>query len=136
MAGTFEQRRNVILEKLRSLEGFTCQKPGGAFYLFPNISGLCENFGVFEAFRNLPGNLKKRMSPSTFFQMFAHYEHGVAIMDRKSFGAIGAEDLHFLRISIASDLEKLEEGVRRIAAAGGDVKGFERLMESGKLHTG
>ena len=57
-------------------------------------------------------------------------------MDRKSFGAIGAEDLHFLRISIASDLEKLEEGVRRIAAAGGDVNGFERFMESGELHTG
>ena len=57
-------------------------------------------------------------------------------MDRKSFGAIGAEDLHFLRISIASDLEKLEEGVRRIAAAGGDLKGFERFMESGELYTG
>ena len=57
-------------------------------------------------------------------------------MDRKSFGAIGAEDLHFLRISIASDLEKLEEGVRRIAAAGGDLKCFERFMESGELYTG
>jgi hypothetical protein len=57
-------------------------------------------------------------------------------MDRKSFGAIVAEDLHFLRIPIASDLEKLEEGVRHIAAAGGDVNGFEPFMESGELHTG
>ena len=67
MAGTFEQRRNVILERLRSLEGVTYQKPGGAFYLFPNISGLCENFGVFETYRNLSGNPKKKDVPVDLF---------------------------------------------------------------------
>ena len=64
--------------------------------------------------------------------MFALYHHKVAVMDRRSFGAIGAENLHFLRLSIAADLETLKEGVRRIAAAGDDQEGFRRYIAGGK----
>jgi bifunctional pyridoxal-dependent enzyme with beta-cystathionase and maltose regulon repressor activities len=52
-------------------------------------------------------------------------------MDRRSFGAIGAENLHFLRLSIAADLDTLKEGVRRIAAAGDDIEGFRRFVDKG-----
>ena len=69
----------------------------------------------------------------TLFQMFALYEHKVAVLDRRSFGAIGSENMHFLRLSIAADLETLEEGIRRIAAAGADVDGFRRFIEKGAI---
>jgi aspartate/methionine/tyrosine aminotransferase len=132
MSATFEKRRDVVLEKLTALDGVTCQKPGGAFYLFPNIAKLCERLGAFEAFERMAPKIKQAASPSTLFQMFALYEHKVAVLDRKSFGAIGSENMHFLRLSIAADLETLEEGVRRIAAAGDDVDGFRRFVEKGE----
>jgi len=131
MAKTFEKRRDVILEVLNRIDGVTCQKPGGAFYLFPNIGGLCKRLGVFEAYRRFPETLQEATSPATLFQMFALYEHKVAVMDRRSFGAIGAENLHFLRLSIATDLETLKEGVRRIAAAGEDIEGFRKYVDKG-----
>ena len=132
MAKTFEMRRDVILEQLNAIDGITCQKPGGAFYLFPNITGLCRRLGVFDAYNRLPEDTKTATSPSKLFQMFALYEHQVAVMDRKSFGEIGADDLHFLRLSIAADLDTLKEGVQRIAATGEDAEGFRRFMETGQ----
>jgi bifunctional pyridoxal-dependent enzyme with beta-cystathionase and maltose regulon repressor activities len=64
--------------------------------------------------------------------MFALYEHKVAVMDRRSFGAIGTENFHFLRLSIAADLDTLKEGIRRIAAAGDDIEGFRGFVEKGE----
>jgi len=132
MAQTFEKRRDVIVDMLNAIEGISCQTPGGAFYLFPNISGLCQRLGVFDAIKTLPENQRIATSPSTLFQMFALYNHKVAVMDRRSFGAIGTEKLHFLRLSIAADIESLKEGVKRIAAAGDDREGFRRFVAEGK----
>lgn len=129
MAQTFEQRRDVILEKVNAIDGATSQKPGGAFYLFPNIKGLCERLGVFEGFQKLPQDLRRQTTPSTLFQMFALYKHKVAVMDRRSFGAIGSEDNHFLRLSIAAEMDTLKEGVARIAAAGADTEGFAQFLK-------
>ncbi|MDP3981270.1 MAG: aminotransferase class I/II-fold pyridoxal phosphate-dependent enzyme, partial [Chlamydiota bacterium] len=38
MVGTFEKRRNYILERLTHIPGLKTMKPSGAFYVFPNIS--------------------------------------------------------------------------------------------------
>lgn len=132
MAKTFEQRRDVVLDMLNRIEGIQCQRPGGAFYLFPNIGGLCDRLGVLDAYQGLPQPLRSATSPSTLFQMFALYRHGVAVMDRRSFGAIGAENQHFLRLSIAADLDTLKKGVQRIAAAGDDRQGFRQFVEAGQ----
>jgi aspartate/methionine/tyrosine aminotransferase len=131
MAQTFERRRDAILAQLNAIDGIRCQRPGGAFYLFPNISGICERIGAFDAIKRLPPDVRAVTSPATLFQMFALYRHHVAVMDRRSFGAIGADHLHFLRISIAADLETLQEGVRRLAAAGDDADGFQRFVAEG-----
>ena len=131
MAQTFEDRRDVILKRLNAIDGVSCRKPGGAFYLFPNIAGLCERLGVMSAFEQLPEDIRRQTSPATLFQMFALYQHRLAVMDRRSFGAIGADNLHYLRLSIAADLETLEEGVRRLDRAGRDTDGFERFMTAG-----
>jgi len=130
MVSTFQQRRDVIVQKLNQIEGVRCRKPGGAFYLFPNISGACEKLGIIDAYAKLPANVRGRTSPSGLFQMFLLYHHYVAVLDRNSFGKIGAEGKHYLRLSIASELEQLEEGVRRMSAAIADRSGFAEFMKT------
>ena len=132
MVEAFQQRRDVVVKGLNAIEGIRCQNPRGAFYVFPNISGVCRNLGVGDAFQSLPPDIKKKTTPSTLFQMFLLYEHQVATLDRKSFGRIGIENLHFLRLSVATDMDSLREGVKRIAAASQDKKGFETFFKRGE----
>jgi aspartate aminotransferase len=130
MVATFQHRRDVIVKKLNEIDGIRCKTPGGAFYLFPNIAGVCEKLGALEAYENLPEEARTKTSPAGLFQMFLLYTHFVATMDRNSFGRIGSEGQHFLRLSCASDLEVLEEGVRRLKAASSDREGFEEFMKT------
>ena len=127
MVETFETRRNLIWRQLNEIPGITCQKPGGAFYLFPNISGVCENLGLLEKHQLL--RKEQQSSPANIFQMFALYEHQVAVLDRKSFGQIDADGKHFLRLSIAADQVVLEEGVRRLKAASEDLSGLDVFLK-------
>jgi aspartate aminotransferase len=131
MVGEFEKRRDVVVDGLNRIDGISCKKPEGAFYVFPNIGGVCSDLGIIEAYEKLPPETKQKTSPSTLFQMFALYHHGVATMDRRSFGAIGSEGKHYLRLSTATDMESLKEGLRRIEAASKDKAGFERFMSEG-----
>jgi aspartate/methionine/tyrosine aminotransferase len=131
MVNEFEKRRDVVVDGLNRVDGIHCNKPEGAFYVFPNIGGVCASLGIIDAYEELPYETKRRTSPSTIFQMFALYHHGVATMDRRSFGAIGSEGKHYLRLSTATDMESLKEGVRRIEAASKDDAGFERFMSEG-----
>jgi aspartate aminotransferase len=132
MVEAFQQRRDVVVKGLNAIEGIRCQNPRGAFYVFPNISDVCKNLGILDAFQSLPPDIKKKTTPSTLFQMFLLYEHQVATLDRKSFGRIGIENLHFLRLSVATDMDSLREGVKRIAAASQDKKGFETFLKRGE----
>ncbi len=126
MVETFETRRNLIWRQINEIPGITCQKPGGAFYLFPNISGVCENLDLLEKHEFLPK--EQQSSPANIFQMFALYEHQVAVLDRKSFGQIGADGKHFLRLSIAADQAVLEEGVLRLKVASEDLSGLDKFL--------
>jgi aspartate aminotransferase len=132
MVEAFQQRRDVVVKGLNDIVGIRCQNPRGAFYVFPNISDVCKNLGILDAFQSLPPDIKKKTTPSTLFQMFLLYEHQVATLDRKSFGRIGIENLHFLRLSVATDMDSLREGVKRIAAASQDKKGFETFFKRGE----
>ena len=76
--------------------------------------------------------MKKTTSPSTLFQMFLLWEYHVATMDRKSFGQIGTENMHYLRLSIATGLEDLKLGMERMAAAIDDKAGFEKFIARGE----
>ena len=128
MVTTFEKRRDVILEELRSIPGVECQKPGGAFYLFPNMEGVCSCLGLIDYCNGLPEAQQATNSPAGLFQMFALYEHQVAVLDRLSFGRIGADGKHFLRLSTASDLPVLQEGVKRLRSAASDHAGLQRFL--------
>ncbi len=52
----------------------------------------------------------------------------MATLDRKSFGGIGSDGKHYLRLSIATALDDLEEGMVRVAAAARDREGFQRFV--------
>jgi aspartate/methionine/tyrosine aminotransferase len=135
MVREFQKRRDYVVDALNAIDGVSCTKPEGAFYVFPNISGACKKLGVLDAYEKLESAMKKKTSPSTMFQMFILYEHGVATMDRQSFGKIGSEGKHYLRLSTATSMEMLEEGIRRLEAATRDREGFAKFFKEGEhLH--
>ncbi len=134
MVEAFQERRDVVVDALNSIDGISCQLPKGAFYVFPNIAGLCERIGAVELFDRLTPEQQAGTSPSTLVQMFLLFRYAVATMDRRAFGAIGAEGRHFLRISVATALDDLTEAMERIRAASQDSKGFaEFFREGGRL---
>ena len=129
MNTAFEQRRDFVVDALNNMPGVECQLPKGAFYVFPNIAGVVKNLAIDQAYAALPKDLQETTSPSTLFQMFLLWEYHVAMMDRKSFGQIGTEDMHYLRLSIATGLEDLKTGMERMAKAVADNSGFARFIE-------
>jgi len=132
MVDTFQMRRDLVVEGLNAIPGIRCLKPKATFYVFPNVEGVCRNLGIMEAFEDLPEEIRSKTSPSTLLQMFLLFVHGVATLDRKSFGRIGAEPYHYLRLSIATGTEELKKGLARIAEAAGDREGFRRFVEKGE----
>jgi aspartate aminotransferase len=132
MVRAFQQRRDHVVAALNSIEGIRCQMPKGAFYVFPNIAGLCERLGALELYEKLSSEVKPHSSPSTLVQMFLLFRYGVAVLDRRAFGAIGAEGRHFLRISVATALEDLQVGMQRISEASEDRDGFAEFVREGR----
>ncbi len=133
MVAEFQRRRDWIVPALNSVNGMRCQMPKGAFYVFPNIAGICESLGILEAYESMAPEVQAQTSPSGMFQMFLLYRYGVATLDRNSFGSIGAEGKHYLRLSIATSMGDCQEGVSRIRSAAGDRDGFALFLEEGEL---
>ena len=129
MNAAFERRRDFVVDALNNMPGVECQLPKGAFYVFPNIAGVVKNLEIDKAYAAMPKDLQKKTSPSTLFQMFLLWEYHVAMMDRKSFGQIGTENMHYLRLSIATGLEDLKIGMERMAKAVADKAGLARFIE-------
>ena len=101
MAGEFDRRRRVIVEGLNRIPGLRCPMPQGAFYAFPDVSGL---FG--RRWNSQP--LRGSADVTTFLLEAAR----VAVVPGVDFGS----DRH-LRISYACGLEQIQEGLARIEAA-------------------
>lgn len=132
MVDAFSRRRDFVVDALNSIDGVRCQKPKGAFYVFPNIAGVCERLGAIEALSSLPASIRDFTTPSTLFQLFLLFRHYVATLDRKSFGRIGSEGKHYLRFSIATSLEQLELGMQRMERASRDADGFQAFVKEGR----
>ena len=131
MVGEFEKRRNWIVPALNEIPGVRCRTPKGAFYVFPDVSRVCERLGVHEACERFHKVApRRRTTPAGMLQMFLLYRYGVASMDRASFGAIGAGGQDFLRLSIANGMDDIRRGVGRIAAAARDAAGFAEFVRS------
>ena len=93
MVAEYQHRRDAVVDGLNTLPGFSCQKPQGAFYAFPNITGT----GVGS---NELANLILDKA-------------GVALLPGNSFGDYGEG---YLRISYANSLENIQKGLDRIRA--------------------
>jgi aspartate/methionine/tyrosine aminotransferase len=132
MVSAFQERRDVVVEALNGIDGVTCPLPKGAFYVFPNVGGLCARLGAVDLCASLPEEVRAKTSPSTLLQMFLLFRYGVATLDRRAFGVIGSEGRHFLRISVATALDDLREAMQRLEAASRDRDGFEKFVREGR----
>jgi aspartate aminotransferase len=101
MVGEFDHRRRTIIAALNAIPGVHCATPKGAFYAFPNVSGL---FGK----RWKGGVLKGSVDVCTFLLEEAR----IACVAGQDFGS----DAH-IRISYATGIETIREGMRRMDAA-------------------
>jgi len=45
MVKEFRQNRDLIIDELNKIEGFSCHKPAGAFYAYPNVTEVCAKHG-------------------------------------------------------------------------------------------
>jgi aspartate aminotransferase len=131
MSAAFQRRRDQVVAGLNAIDGIECQSPKGAFYVFPNISGVVDHLGIDEAWSGLPEDTRRDSSPATLFALFLLYRYHVATMDRRSFGRLDSEGQHFLRLSIATGAADLAEAVERIAMAATDAVGFRAFLKSG-----
>ncbi|WP_230496630.1 pyridoxal phosphate-dependent aminotransferase [Pseudoneobacillus rhizosphaerae] len=94
MRRAFEERLNIIYEQLIYIEGFSCIKPQGAFYLFPNVKKAAELTGFKTVDQFVEGLLE---------------DAKVAVIPGSGFGA--SENI---RLSYATSLDTLEEAIKRI----------------------
>jgi aspartate aminotransferase len=101
MVVEFQKRRDVIAAGLNAVPGVSCRLPEGAFYVFPNVEGL---FG--RAWRG------KTLGSSTDVTEFLLEEANVAVVPGIAFG-----DDRFIRLSYATSMKNIEEGLRRFAKA-------------------
>jgi aspartate/methionine/tyrosine aminotransferase len=129
MVAEFKRRRDYLVPALNEIEGIRCAKPLGAFYVFPNVDGVCRNLGLHDFHDRLPDERKRKTSPATLLSRFLLYYHGIATVDRRSFGVLKSEGQHFVRISYATDLASIEEGVARIRRGASDRAGFRKFTE-------
>ena len=100
MMQSFTRRRNLIYRGLNELEGIIALKPGGAFYIWPNVSELCAMVGVDSA-----EALRKRWL----------YEADVAVLADSQFGQPLSSEGHHVRFSYATADDKIEIGLQRLA---------------------
>ncbi len=96
MLAEYHKRRDALLGWLTADPRIKCETPAGAFYLFVDISALLS-----------PDGIRTSAEFATALLNEAH----VALTAGEAFDAPG-----FLRISYATSMERLEEGVKRIRA--------------------
>jgi aspartate/methionine/tyrosine aminotransferase len=130
MVTAFQDRRDKTVAALNRISGVQCQSPKGAFYLFPNIGGVCRRFGLIDDEGHATPTAERFGTPARAFQAFLLERYGVATMDRHSFGRIGADGQHFLRLSIAASLDRLMEAVERMSRAAKDTDGFAEFASN------
>ncbi len=101
MIGAFKSRRKLVLDALAEIPGLVSNKPGGAFYVFPNVSSF---FG-----KSYNG---RKISNSDELCMYLLEEGLVALVGGDAFG-----DPNCMRISYAASEKTLTEAMKRIKNA-------------------
>jgi aspartate/methionine/tyrosine aminotransferase len=99
MLAEFHRRRDFVVAGLNEISGVRCLLPGGAFYAFPRV--------------DVPGLTSKQVADALLA------EGGVALLAGTAFGQHGEG---FLRLSFATSMEELEEGLVRIERGVGRLR--------------
>jgi aspartate aminotransferase len=97
MYDAYVERRSWLVPALNELPGICCTDPDGAFYVFPDVSA---HYG------------KRGITDSTSFATYLLDEARVAVVPGIAFGAD-----EFVRISYATSMDRIREGIARIDAA-------------------
>lgn len=98
MRASFKKRRNFMVEQLNDIEGVSCFSPGGAFYVFPDIS----------SYLNSTTPLGKPVQSSTDLCLYLLDEAGLALVPGDAFG-----EPNGLRMSYAAAMDDLVEAMNR-----------------------
>lgn len=98
MVEKFRDRRDLLVDGLNGIAGISCLRPNGAFYVFPNITGLGMGSEEIESLL-----LEK---------------YGVAALSGTAFGAYGEG---YLRFSYANNTEAIETALERVARMSADI---------------
>jgi len=101
MVTEFDRRRKYIVQRLNAMAGVKCAMPKGAFYAFPNITGL---FGKKWGDRTI--------SNSSDVTDLILEEAKVAVVAGSAFG-----NDHYIRFSYATSMANIEKGMDRIQEA-------------------
>jgi aspartate aminotransferase len=106
MRKAFDERRQEMVKLLRAIPGVSCREPKGAFYAFPDVS-------AFVGKKTPEGAI---LDDDVQLCDWLVEVHKVAVVPGSGFGAPG-----FVRLSYATSMKNIQEGVSRIA------KGFATL---------
>jgi aspartate aminotransferase len=98
----YKQRRDQTVKALNQIPGISCKSPEGAFYLYVNCAGLIG--------RTTPQGTK--LSNDTDVVLYLLESEGVAVVAGAAYGLSP-----YFRLSIATSIETLQEGCKRIARA-------------------
>lgn len=98
----FDRRRQEIVVALNAIPGVSCVTPGGAFYVFPNVSGLLN--------KRTPGG--KVINSGDDFADYLLQDAQVAVVPGAGFGAPD-----YMRLSYATGMDAIQRGVERIGNA-------------------
>lgn len=101
MVEEFDRRRRYMVSELNSIEGVSCTKPTGAFYVFPRIDSF---FG-----KSVSNSIIKNSSDLC---MYLLKEALVATVPGSAFG-----DDRYIRLSYATSMENIKKGMERIREA-------------------
>lgn len=100
MRKSFLERRDLIVRLLNDVPGVSCRVPGGAFYVWPNVTEACRLIGAKDS-----EEFRKRLLN----------ESGVALLADIHFGARVPGEGQHVRFSYAASKEAIEKGVARMA---------------------
>ena len=101
MLKEFDRRRRVMVGRLHAMPGITCPMPTGAFYAFPNISGLLNRTHADE-----------KIQTAADLATYLLREAKVAVVPGEPFGSAS-----HIRLSYATGMEAISRGLDRMAAA-------------------
>jgi len=107
MLKEYTVRREWLLKALADIPGIVCNEPEGAFYAFPKVSGAYA--GVLQSSAEFSDRLLQ--------------EEQTVVTDGAGFGAEG-----YVRISYATSMEQLEEGMKRLRRFASNLAAWETAV--------